>query len=544
MGYDSIEHRQLIQRVIDAGYLNFIERLPHRVMDIVSCLERGEFTYSLPSLPDLFDTSILSRVPCPIMVNEDAIYFLTHVIMFLYDFGIRKPLCLPVKYQSQLQNALGSLLVCMCQEHHWDLLAELLICWDCVKFDHTPIYERSWAELLAVQNVDGSVPGPEWSLKKYKSEAAKSGPSDDNISHFSYHYHTTLVGIIAGCLRLKRKRKPIGNSAAGPTDMRSTVRVSKHQSQSLLRSGFGPPEIKVAIDKGHHWLTTLLKTDADLKNLRPAALCSILMGSWLCAEASNISKQHFIEISREIGNRLIVSGTNSTEEWSNTPATLKIVAAALMRSQDIFLPILHDDSGFVKQVEKVLSKQSTDDTIDELWLTEKRILLHSLGLLCLRTPLDIGVLMQKFQEFSLSASQDDVEKLMLFARSHTLHGVRQQVQRIEYNDINHILSALAMHNLRRYDLTIGCNLLRTAQYFNCDSILSRTCLDYLTLNQRPDGSFGFFGTEERKLMNDKKRSHNVQIELYLPVAIECLWTLAEASGNWRLYNSLPRWNEV
>ena len=90
LGHDNPDQREMLQRVIDARFLDHTERLPHRAMDIVSCLEWGGFPHNFPSLESLYAGSILARVPNAAFLDEDAIYFLTHVIMFLYSFGTRK----------------------------------------------------------------------------------------------------------------------------------------------------------------------------------------------------------------------------------------------------------------------------------------------------------------------------------------------------------------------------------------------------------------------------------------------------------------------
>src|SRR5262249_37039414 len=157
---DDQNARGLIQRVLDAGFLDHTERLPHRMMDVKSCLDWGEFKHEFPTLDLLYNSSILGQVPSPLFLNEDAIYALTHVVMFLYGFGTRKQTSIPVEQYDEFRLNLSVLLVIMCQEHHWDLLSELLLCWECVGYASTDIYERAWKALLSVQNADGAIPGP------------------------------------------------------------------------------------------------------------------------------------------------------------------------------------------------------------------------------------------------------------------------------------------------------------------------------------------------------------------------------------------------
>ena len=45
LGHDDPEQRDLIQRVIDAGLLDVVERVPHRMMDVRLSLEWGGFRH-------------------------------------------------------------------------------------------------------------------------------------------------------------------------------------------------------------------------------------------------------------------------------------------------------------------------------------------------------------------------------------------------------------------------------------------------------------------------------------------------------------------
>ncbi|HMH41895.1 MAG TPA: hypothetical protein VK557_00305, partial [Pyrinomonadaceae bacterium] len=185
LGHDNQDQREMLQRVIDARFLDHTERLPHRAMDIVSCLEWGGFRHHFPSLEALYFTSMLASVPNAAFLDEDAIYFLTHVIMFLHSFGTRKEIGAPLP-EKTLGRVLSTLLIACCREHHWDLIAELLLCWDCIGLPPTFITRRAWASLLDEQREDGAIPGPEWAEKLHKSQNVDDAGAAD--IYFSHHY--------------------------------------------------------------------------------------------------------------------------------------------------------------------------------------------------------------------------------------------------------------------------------------------------------------------------------------------------------------------
>jgi hypothetical protein len=92
----------------------------------------------------------------------------------------------------------------------------------------------------------------------------------------------------------------------------------------------------------------------------------------------------------------------------------------------------------------------------------------------------------------------------------------------------------------RYDLLSGSQLLRGAFGLGSNNLISRTCIDFLLLQQRADGAFGFIGSEEHPLnTNDETVNHSdIAIDLYLPISLECAWTLAEATAKWSLMRNL------
>ncbi len=525
-GIDSPEQHALIQRAIDAGYLQFTERLPHRMMDVVSCLQEGGFRHPLPTLRELLKVSVLARVPCPMSLNEDALYFLTHIIMFITDFGARPARILSRGFSVAVKPALDAMIVDMCQEHHWDLLAELLLCHDCLGLPHDDTYLRGWSDLIGMQRGDGSIPGPEWAMKLHQEVAQPAdAPPRENFA-FTHYYHTTLVSVIAGCARLKRARE----SCEPP---RGSIRVV---GKSLLRSDFAERHIMASLQLSQRWLEELVHSRDFQKEADANARYSAMLALWVCQSRTGNTAQGYAGVMHTM------SDSDST---SSAPVAVRLMVGALLRDAGIIWRGLNDDDGFVKQAAGVLAATPPTDARSDLLLCEKRVLLYCLGLHSEPEALDVAGLQAEFDAFHLSGSEEQVNALSLCGRSHTLHGVRPPAHPAQSQPIAATLCALAMSRFRRYDIPAGCSLLRSALYLGASGINIQTSLDWLVLNQRLDGSFGFLGGEEQKLFGqvpsnaNSKRDPNVA--LYLPITLECVWTLAEALDGWRLFSALPRW---
>lgn len=373
VGYDNAVARQMIQRAIDAGYLNFTERLPHRVMDIASCLERGGFRHPLPSLQSLYSTSVMSEVPCPAMLNEDALYFLTHVLMFLHDFGVGNKNAVPAAQREELRHCLSALLVIVCQDHHWDLLAELLLCWECCGLGNTYVHESAWKELMAAQRKDGAIPGPEWALRLHSKVEDNLDPNMEGDFYFAHHYHTTLVSIIVGSLRLKRL-KAGKNLAAPKPEGRTPYR------RSLLNRSFSRKQIPAAIESSKAWLAGLLNESEDHgQELSSKLLCQILLANWICCMASR-NDYDFFQVARRIGHRLLQIEKQADLASANISPGLKLMTASLLNEVKIHLPSLHCEDGFVAASARILGNHRSEDAIADLAYYDKRLLLRRLGL--------------------------------------------------------------------------------------------------------------------------------------------------------------------
>ena len=544
LGHDDPNQRELIQRVIDAHFLDHTERLPHRTMDIVSCLEWGAFRHTFPSLESLYASSILGRVPMAAFLDEDALYFLTHVIMFLYGFGIRKNVALPAERTQNLGSVLSALLISCATEHHWDLLAELLMCWDCIGLASTFVSERAWEVLLQLQKEDGAIPGPEWAEKLHQAleQKDKNHQPGGRGLYFDHHYHTTLVGIIAGSLHLKRLEARTARQQETVLVVEETVeQASRNLSIARAASGSQGADKTRLIFRARQWLDQLIRTAAESEIRRPEVLSRILLGCWICDSLTETTQDAFPAAAHRVGEVLTKEGLTDELDWSKTTPALKLIVASLLSSREVFVPFLHWQEGFLHRAVMALNGSPPGDAKTDMLLCEKRVLLHVMGLHPRPGRIHWSEVSKIAGALPLTDPQSGIEELLLRIHSYTLFGTcRVELKQSDYW-IEELLTGLAMTFFRKYDLVMGCRILRSLGYLvgNCKAM--DTCLDFLRLHQRIEGSFGFFGPEKYRLVSSTAEKFSLELDLILPITIECLWTLGEGNDHrWRLYQTLPQ----
>src|SRR5215510_430431 len=534
VGHDEARMRQLITRAVGANLLDQSERVPHRLMDIRSCLDLADIECSLPTVEALLEQSILGANPNAVLMGEDALYALTHVLMFLCCFGTRRHPGLSIEERDSLGALLGTLASIAMLDRHWDLLAEFLICWKGMDLDVHPIVEHAWEALAGAQNEDGSIAGPERLQGREEASGLAEGRSPSREEIFDHHYHTTLVGALAGMLWAARPSPdhPIHNGPGRwlsghlslPSPARQDVKAAARSAQSWLES------------IGRCWLR-----EATPK-AQPVAL--VVLGLWLCHSIDQEDTRSIPPLIREIGSRLIDLEERAELRWAAVPPTLKVIISAVFASEGIHIPYLHSSKGFLERVRIAFRSGSVSSAADGL--EELRYVLRVMGVVppaWAPEPIDSGAMRTLAR--SVQAGDEPLSLPTVFqgvakaARWGTAYGsIDEDAERFL-----EMAPGWCLHALRRYDLIEGAHRLRTIAWCRPRSKWTRANLargaEFLLLQQRPEGDFGFLAPELRRLRGTAQ-SPSLETALPMSVTIESLWTLAEAvQADWRLYPSLP-----
>lgn len=204
LGGDAGELRYRLQLAVDVGALSQIERLPHRLLELSAALDWAGVAHSLPPPGEICAQTILGKALSAPLLSDSSIYAITHVILFGSRFSLMRG-DLPGWLRAEpLRRLLCDLLVVTSQARNWDLLGELLLCWDCVGFEHDLVTTAGWASFLDSFRADGAV-SPKGVGGKAEPEAMLAEKADEE-SDFNRVYHTTLVAVLAGTVALNQSR--------------------------------------------------------------------------------------------------------------------------------------------------------------------------------------------------------------------------------------------------------------------------------------------------------------------------------------------------
>jgi hypothetical protein len=516
-GVEDVRQRELIQRAINARILEHVERAPHRIMEERLALEWGAFSHSLPAWEQLIENSILGRAPSPLHLDMEATYQITHVILFLFGFGATRASVQPGN-PPELRRLLSALIITCCGEQHWDLVGELLLCWDCLEFEPGLIYERAWDAFLSQQSDDGSFPGPRSGSERAGRD---HGKPPENWLRFLERYHTTLVAILAGdgCLRRLAHRPAQNESKAVP---------AKPATGISAVAGAGT---MTGVEKHAEWLARLLDKLRERDGPQPQAACSILVGTWVCAALNRALLSQMPYVAARVAKRLRI-----VRKWAELPPALSIIAHAILSKCGIILPKL---ATFIRELGLVLDAIPAEDALSDLAFCEKRILLHQLGLGKRPTLLERAAVARAAKAMPLDGSKAALEKLLLCLGSATGYGTRMMRMSADEAWVGELLSGLTVRFFRSSDIFTACTLLRNMTHLGlaADGGLTEL-IDFLLLQHRPEGGYGFFGAQEVSVMAASNEAFFADRDLYLPVTLSCLWTLAEATAGWSLYRSV------
>jgi hypothetical protein len=515
-GEDDGQQREVLQRVVDAGYLSHGERPPYRDLDLRLALEWAEIDHDLPGWDALAQASILGRPVRVPFVDVPTAYAFTHAFFFAFALGTR-----PIKAgewfdASTMQQTLSGLLVSFSLEHDWDLVGELLLCWECARLPDTPISQCAWEAFLARQQPDGAFLGPEKRGRR-RTNAGQPGltEGDPDRRYFTRHYHTTLVAIMALACRHAKVAAPAVASATVQTDV-NPLPIDT--------------DLKRPVASARRWALGLLDDLEQRGGARPDAICRLLVSLWMCDEFLSPGPESARLLTR-ISALLNAYGSDD-EAWRSVPAGLRLMSATLLSARDEHVDGLEV---FVTRVLDVLTSEPATGMEEDPELMEKRVLFWAAGLLPQPRFPGLDDVLSDPQPVPVD-DPSSVDELVERLNACVGYGTRPVEPERGFLWIVDLLTGVTVHNLRVYDLSKASHVIRLLSALGPTGLdAARECVRYLLLQQHPSGSFGFFGPESGELARSVP-GFTPSIDLQLPVMLDCLWALGECVHHpWRLY---------
>ena len=517
LGHDDPEQRALVQRTVAADFPRQIERMPNRAMDVKLALDWAQIDNDLPSVAELAPSSIAGRVPNTILVDDSSIYALTHVLLFAYAFGTRFDVPDAIGANEGLSAAVCKLLGVAAEAEQWDLLGELLLCADCLGATDAFWYARGWETFLAQQGADGAFRGP----KKAPVATPRSKPGSPAAEAFARDYHTTLVAILALCARLGSAEAPRLGSGRG----------------GALRARTGPSGDTAFAAPAREWIRDLFARVSSSGRPRREVLFGILLADWICDSVESGGRPCRARLAPEVAE--VLAGSDERAERRALPLVPSLAAlrAGVLLAAD---PASRGaGESILRSNEEALAELSERRIVPPAALFEHVLVLSAAGR---GRPPQVGRyagLVAALRALPTPAPRDDLAELALQIDRVSLCGTRAVGLGAGDAWVGELLSCVAAHRLREYDLSLGAKLVRALSYLGLAGT-DATCelLGFLRLQQRPEGCFGFFGPEEPVLRRTLEAESSLPEDLDLPVTVSCLLALAEAGAGWRMAAAL------
>jgi hypothetical protein len=264
------------------------------------------------------------------------------------------------------------------------------------------------------------------------------------------------------------------------------------------------------------------------------SVCNALLGSWLCDHLVHRDAAALFPVLAPRAWKLLKAQRNPPY-FAPVPPALKLIIAVLMKAEGLTIEYLED---FMRQSADVLERSSADHSIEGLGHMEKEVLLHYAGLCREPASVELDQVSSFADSLSLTASADDVEVFLLYVEGWTAWGTRSVSLSKSEAWLEEMLRGFAVHFFRVYNLSMGCKLLRALCHVGASSA-TKELAEFVMLQQQGTGAFGFLGPEKAEL-ECLAPGVNANLKLHLPITVQCLWALSEAStGDWRLFSRLP-----
>jgi len=283
------------------------------------------------------------------------------------------------------------------------------------------------------------------------------------------------------------------------------------------------------------WLlasSELIDTDP---NVSITGILQLLIGSWIC-------EQVFIKDAKQTATLLLASKVHRCLDLGeqtafstlmSSDAALIFLSAGILRTLGKENPFIEC---FIRQIASEINLHKDQDDSEFMQLFATRYLLHRLSL----HPDPVHAIIPLRNNIGTNLFQADELEIRALAgnlAATTAYGQRPPSTEPAFlEQLVVVLPTWMLYYFRQHNLEIGTLIFRAMNYLHLkEDKAFRMGLDFVLAQQQPDGRFGFLGPEISRLRSTKQHFNEI-FELYLPLTISCLWTVAEATDpNFRLF---------
>ena len=465
---------------------------------------------SLARNKNILKNTLLDQSVNPVYLRESSVYAFTHIIMFLWGFGTRYPNNITKKELIEIVRLLPQLLISAVLDKHWDLVSELLICWDCVGLEKTNIYIKSWDTLLKQRLKNGAVPGPQADIERRSYTPVENKERDRLLNRFSHLYHTTLTTMIAAVLSM--------NSASEIPRFIPKKKATKISTKSLSNSLFSY----------QRYCNNELDKVLQGKVWTPSHMALILTSIWIINQT--------VDTEQDFGGLIEKVKKICTLKKVTKPSHNNALLAYFL--SDMFLTAYGVKIEEYNQATEIVIRIPANYSIQEPNLYFAKKIASEMGLCEKPKSYSSNDIYDHLKKRDLQELEDDYSFLIYMSESLLSSG--EDLKSTQY-DLYDLLNGMVTNKLQRYNLSSALCGIRCLNKFSFAAQFDN--IQYIIDQQKTAGSFGYYGPEIQTIIEDQAAGLPDSQNFYslipgLLTGFNAVWTLAECLSSRKVFPDL------